>query len=172
MDREGQARRGKESWGLGDLTKIQKRQHRGVHPQKKPFARGYSQEGCKGTGRNFRGKPISCGQCPCMWAALKGRKERVSASTHVHVCVACCGEKVAAWYGEENSLLTTFHGPQLAKFRITVLNVKPNGEDRREVCTACGHRMAHRKWKETKQQPSMLPGPAVPGCCLVSFHFL
>ena len=32
--------------------------------------------------------------------------------------------------------------------------------------------MAHRKWKETKQQPSMLPGPAVPGCCLISFHFL
>ena len=32
--------------------------------------------------------------------------------------------------------------------------------------------MANRKWKEIKQQPSMLPGPAVPGCCLVSFHFL
>ena len=27
-------------------------------------------------------------------------------------------------------------------------------------------------WKETKQQPSMLPSPAVPGCCLVSFHIL
>ena len=32
--------------------------------------------------------------------------------------------------------------------------------------------MAHRKWKETKKQPSMLPGPAVPGCSLVYFHFL
>ena len=32
--------------------------------------------------------------------------------------------------------------------------------------------MAHRKWKESKQQPSMLPSPAVPGCCLISFHFL
>ena len=32
--------------------------------------------------------------------------------------------------------------------------------------------MTHRKWKESKQQPSMLPGPAVPGCCLVSFHIL
>ena len=32
--------------------------------------------------------------------------------------------------------------------------------------------MAHRKWKESKHQPSMLPGPAVPGCCLISFHFL
>ena len=38
--------------------------------------------------------------------------------------------------------------------------------------TACGHRMAHRKWKETKHQPSLLPGPSVPGCSLVSFHFL
>ena len=33
-------------------------------------------------------------------------------------------------------------------------------------------RMTHRKWRETKQQPIMLPGPAVPGGCLVSFHFL
>ena len=32
--------------------------------------------------------------------------------------------------------------------------------------------VAHRKWKKIKQQPSMLPGPALPGCCLVSFHFL
>ena len=33
-------------------------------------------------------------------------------------------------------------------------------------------RMAHRKWKVFKQQPSMLPGPAVPGCCWISLHFL
>ena len=32
--------------------------------------------------------------------------------------------------------------------------------------------MLHRKWQGTKQLPSMLPGPAVPGCCLISFHFL
>ena len=38
--------------------------------------------------------------------------------------------------------------------------------------TACGHRMAHRKWKETKQQSSMLPDSAGPGCSLVSFPFL
>ena len=31
--------------------------------------------------------------------------------------------------------------------------------------------MAHRKWKEIELQPSMLPGPAVPGSCLASFHF-
>ena len=31
--------------------------------------------------------------------------------------------------------------------------------------------MSHRKQRETKQQPSMLPGPAVPGCCFVSFCF-
>ena len=33
-------------------------------------------------------------------------------------------------------------------------------------------RMANRKWKETKQLPSMLSGPALHGCCLVSFHIL
>ena len=32
--------------------------------------------------------------------------------------------------------------------------------------------MAHRTWKETKQQPIMLPGQAVPGCSFISFHFL
>ena len=32
--------------------------------------------------------------------------------------------------------------------------------------------MSHRKRRETKQQPSILPGPAVPGCCLVSFCIL
>ena len=38
--------------------------------------------------------------------------------------------------------------------------------------TACGHRMAHRKWKETKQEPGTAgPGNRL-GCCLVSFHFL
>ena len=41
-----------------------------------------------------------------------------------------------------------------------------------KYCTVWMGWMSHRKWKETKQQPSMLPGPAVPGCCLVSFHFL
>ena len=40
------------------------------------------------------------------------------------------------------------------------------------TCTVLVLRMAHRKGKEIKQQPSMLPGPAVPGSCLVSFHFL
>ena len=29
-----------------------------------------------------------------------------------------------------------------------------------------------QEMKEIKQQPSMLPGPAVPGICLVSFYFL
>ena len=32
--------------------------------------------------------------------------------------------------------------------------------------------MLHRKLRETKQQPSMVPGPAVPGCCLVSLRSL
>ena len=32
--------------------------------------------------------------------------------------------------------------------------------------------LPHMKWKETKQHPIMLPGPAAPGCCLVSFRIL
>ena len=32
--------------------------------------------------------------------------------------------------------------------------------------------MPHRKRSETKQQPNMLPGQGVPGCCLVSYRFL
>ena len=32
--------------------------------------------------------------------------------------------------------------------------------------------MSHRKWRETKQHPSMLPGQAGPDICLVSFCFL
>ena len=41
-----------------------------------------------------------------------------------------------------------------------------------QPCTEWMECMSHRKLKETKQQPSMLPCPAVPGCCLVSFHFM
>ena len=37
--------------------------------------------------------------------------------------------------------------------------------------TACRHRMAHMKWKETKLQPSMLPGSVVPGSLLSFFPF-
>ena len=38
-------------------------------------------------------------------------------------------------------------------------------------CTACGHRMAYRKWKETKLHPGTAwPGNML-GCSLVSFHF-
>ena len=39
-------------------------------------------------------------------------------------------------------------------------------------CTGRMERIAHRKWKESKQQPSMLSGLAVPGCCLIYFHYL
>ena len=42
----------------------------------------------------------------------------------------------------------------------------------RRLTTVRVDSLPHRKWKKTKQQRNMLPGPAVPGCCLVSFHFL
>ena len=40
------------------------------------------------------------------------------------------------------------------------------------VCTEWMEWMSHMKRGEAKQQPSMLTGPAVPGCCLVYFCFL
>ena len=40
------------------------------------------------------------------------------------------------------------------------------------TCTLCGHRIAHGKWKETKQQPGTAGPGNVLGRCLVSFHFL
>ena len=76
-----------------------------------------------------------------------------------------------------SSLVCKF--PHLPYYSVTVCTLgHPNLHCRRHsltpraVITACGHRMAHRKWNETKQLPSMLPGPPVPGCSLNSFHFL
>ena len=46
------------------------------------------------------------------------------------------------------------------------------GPYKRIYCTVLELRVAHRKWKETKQLPSILPGLAVPGSCLLSFHIL
>ena len=39
-------------------------------------------------------------------------------------------------------------------------------------CTACGNRMVHRKWKETKLQPGTAGPGNMLGSCLFSFHFL
>ena len=38
--------------------------------------------------------------------------------------------------------------------------------------TACGYRIAHRKGKETKQQPGTAGPGNMLGCSLISFHFL
>ena len=43
---------------------------------------------------------------------------------------------------------------------------------RTDETTACGHRMANRKWKETKLQPGTAGPGNMLGCCLVTFHFL
>ena len=37
--------------------------------------------------------------------------------------------------------------------------------------TACGHRMAHRKWKEIRQQPGTAGPGNMLGSCLVPCHF-
>ena len=38
--------------------------------------------------------------------------------------------------------------------------------------TACGHRIANRKWKETKLHPGTAGPGNMLGSCLVSLHFL
>ena len=40
------------------------------------------------------------------------------------------------------------------------------------ACTALVLRMAHRKWKESKQEPGTAGPGNMLGCCLVSFRFL
>ena len=56
-------------------------------------------------------------------------------------------------------------GKRIFQFPLTVAQIYRSS-------TVLVLRMAHRKWKETKQKPSMLSGPAVPGCCLIFFHIL
>ena len=41
-----------------------------------------------------------------------------------------------------------------------------------KYCTVPVLRTAHRKWKETKQEPGTTGPGNMLGCCLVSFHFL
>ena len=51
------------------------------------------------------------------------------------------------------------------------IDVEPDEEDLTFYSTVRVDSLPHRKWKEIKQQPSMLPGPAVPGCCFSFFPF-
>ena len=60
----------------------------------------------------------------------------------------------------------------LAATTCAVSAVKATAAVLPSLCTEWMEWMLHSKRRETKQQPSMLPCPAVPGCCLVSFRFL
>ena len=40
------------------------------------------------------------------------------------------------------------------------------------LCKVCGHRMAHRKWRETKLHPDTAGPGSMLGWCLISFNFL
>ena len=60
---------------------------------------------------------------------------------------------------------TTYRAVHLAiDYRMLTTNL--------EVCTVLVLRMAHRIWKETKQQPGTAVLGNMLGCCLVSFHIL
>ena len=51
-------------------------------------------------------------------------------------------------------------------------NFGGNGSNTVMAPTGRPVRMLHRKWRETKQQLSLLPDLALLGCCLHSLHFL
>ena len=59
----------------------------------------------------------------------------------------------------------------IVTLRYRLLGYCDNGYCHKLV-TACGHRMAHRKWKETKLQPGTAGPGNMLGCCLFYFHFL
>ena len=71
------------------------------------------------------------------------------------------------------ALNTTHSLTELVVWRFTRSANRMNTlQWKRQGYTACGHRMAHRKWKETKHQPGTAGPDNKLGCCLVSFHFL
>ena len=78
----------------------------------------------------------------------------------------CVFENYLGWWADTSNFWPS-RPSQLTK-KNTTYHVCRDASD----CTVLVHRMAHRKCKETKQLPSMLPGSAVPGCCLLSFHIL
>ena len=51
-------------------------------------------------------------------------------------------------------------------------NILSNDVQIFKILVPLAHQPVRGGWKEIKQQPCMLPGPAVPGCSLISFHFL
>ena len=61
---------------------------------------------------------------------------------------------------------------QLAKKRLEKSLEKTLEKPLEISYTACGHRIAHRKWKEIKLQPGTAGPGNMLGCCFFSFHFL
>ena len=75
------------------------------------------------------------------------------------------GRTLQRWWHNKNSLLQQCTLQWHAIFQQRICTA-------RKISKVLVLRMTHGKWRETKQQPSMLPGPAMRGCCLVSFCFL
>ena len=72
------------------------------------------------------------------------------------------------WWAKEPTGVQKMN--QMVGIPTTIYNrTSPQPQNKWPVSTVCGHRLAHRKWKEIKQQPSMLPGPALSGCMQLSF---
>ena len=76
------------------------------------------------------------------------------------------------WVALSRVLASSGRGGEFTQPRAHSLAELCTCSESRPHTTVLVLRMVHRNWKETKQHPSMLPGPAVPGCSLVYFHIL
>ena len=105
----------------------------------------------------------------CLGCLLERERERLTKMQLGHIIgwLRCC---LCHW---ESSISIPRLGMYYCLDRLYMLWVVFNISPKCLPCyTEWMECMSHRKWRETKQQPSMLHCPAVPGCCLVSFEFL
>ena len=107
---------------------------------------------------------------PCVAAqCTRENKTRMGDSPKVRFRLT----KKESQFQQNLARLRTVALPQFTSFYRSIVPSHESHERRDgKLCTACRHLMAHRKRREIKQQPSPLPDPAVPGCSLVSFHFM
>ena len=110
------------------------------------------------------------------------QEDRKRKEADVVVGVFCLSSRWNKWVGyhllaEQSGSTRTDRRPLLlASLLGEKLRQGRGVEKEGDFCTGPHHRMSHRKWRETKQQPSRLSDRARSGnqllSCLVSLHFL
>ena len=103
-------------------------------------------------------------RCNCFPSAHQFLKHILSISKSLLQCKICIYKKPIIYPGYRRFAARQGQAEKARNLRQEV-NSFP-------VQCSCSGRPTGNGKKETKQQPSMLHGPAVPGSCLVSFHIL